>query len=91
MILSVPRQKINSRKAKRLSKTCKIKPAEIYAAASRGVPSFQSDVQKEFKSLMDEFKTMLGKHSMLSLVDWNKVGAKDITMVIDYVNFVATK
>lgn len=73
----------------------KIKTETISAAAeqiARSSPvgaAFNKKVKDDYESFVSKFDTTMSKYAMLKIVDWSKVGAKDVQMIIDYVNFIA--
>lgn len=73
------------------SKTCKHQVETVMGLGRTVDSTFPKDVEAQSNKLTVKFTNVLNRHSMLRLVDWDKVGAKDVDMIVDYVNFIATK
>ena len=74
------------------SKTVVDEIQDIRSTASNvGDKTFHSRVAKKSKKLITAFTDMLGTHSMLRLVNWDRVRSQDVDMIIEYANFVADK
>jgi hypothetical protein len=53
--------------------------------------TFSGRVEMKRIGLFALFQQMIEKHSMLRLVGWEGLKTKDVDMIIEYVNFIATK
>lgn len=71
------------------AKRTKLSVQVIESVATRTGNDFMTDVDTAATKLTDQFIKTINKHAMLCLVDWNKVGSKDVSMLIDYINFIA--
>lgn len=71
------------------SRATKLTPEAIGGVAHRTDSTFVTTVDTNHNKLVNEFNKTMSKHAMMRLVDWDKVSAKDVDMIIEYVNFVA--
>ena len=67
----------------------KLSSDTIVAAANNLTSPFDKNVQKRYADVTKEFDKVMGENSMLRIVNWEKVAAGDIDMIVKYVNFVA--
>lgn len=71
------------------SRATKLSTEAIQAVAFRTDTTFATTTDTNHNKLVNGFNKTMEKHAMLRLVNWDKVGAKDVSMIVDYVNFVA--
>ena len=62
---------------------------DVSVAGQRFSKKFLEEAGEKQNRLEKEFTKVNNKHSMLRLVDWNRVTRRDIDMIVEYVNFVA--
>lgn len=72
-------------------KSVKYTAQSILNVAEHADTTFAKTVKVERDTLVNAFEKMLTKHAMLKLVDWARVSANDVTMIVEYANFIATQ
>ena len=64
--------------------------AELISKCAMEVDStFSEKTEAAAIKLIEGFNKTMNRNAMLRLVDWTKVSAKDVSMIVEYVNFVA--
>lgn len=61
-----------------------VRSAEVLPSGA----AFMTGCKKEHEAAIDMFTKTMSKHAMLKLVDWSRVSAKDVDMIVEYVNYV---